>query len=102
MEQTLVSRSLSEFLGTIGAGLLARNSGTTEFNQAATHLAHRVLAGIPRPVESRQGDGHNTRSQELEQQVGDTQKQRPAAHALSRAPLIVAQAQFFKLIEVDL
>jgi hypothetical protein len=33
--------------------------------------------------------------------MGHTQKQRPAAHALSRATLIVPQPQLFNLIEVD-
>src|SRR5713101_1359580 len=94
-------RSLSEFLLTNGTGLIARNSRAAEFNQAPPHLSHGVLAGVPRPVEFRQRDGQNPGGKELQQHLGDTQEQRPAPDALARAALIVAQAQFFDLIEVD-
>src|SRR5918996_6345112 len=102
MTQALVSSGVSEFLLTNGTELIARNSRAAELPQAAAHLPHGVLAGIPRPVEGRQRDGEDISREELQQQMGDTQKERPATHALSRATLIVPQAQFFDFIEVDL
>jgi len=101
MQQALVSGGVSEFLLTIGTELIARNLRAAELPQASAHLPHSVLAGIPRPVEGRQRDGEDLSREELQQQMGDAQKERPAAHALSRAPLIVPQAQFFDFIEVD-
>src|SRR5215470_19966694 len=101
MRQSLVLRGISQFRGMKDTGLIPRNAGTTEFNQPSAHLPQTVLALIPRPVERGQGDGQNSSSDEFEQEMGDTQKERPAPHALSRAPLIVAQPQFFDLIEVD-
>src|ERR671924_1316536 len=101
MRESLVSGSFSEFLLTSRAGLIARNSGATEFNQTTAHLAHGVLALIPRPIKSRQRDGQDPRGKELEQQMRNTQKQWPAAHALARAAQIVPQPQFFDFVEVD-
>src|SRR5262247_1827005 len=101
MKQALVSGGVSEFLLTNGTELIARNSRAAELPQAAAHLPHSVLTGIPRPVEGRQREGEDLSRQELQQQMGDTQKERPAAHALSRAPLIVSQAQLFDFSEVD-
>jgi hypothetical protein len=91
----------SQFLFTKGGGLLPRNSWPTELKQAAAHLAYGVLALIPRPVEGRQRDRQDASREELEQQMGYTQKQWPATYALSRATLIVPQPQFLDFIEVN-
>src|SRR5262245_9209886 len=101
MKQTLGSRSLSEFLLTRGAGLLARNSGTAELSQASTYLSYGVLAGIPRPVESGQRNSEDLRGQESQQHMRYAQEQRPAAHALARTALIVSQPQLLDFLEVD-
>src|ERR1700758_60839 len=101
MTQALVSSGICEFLLMNGTELIARNSRAAELPQAAAHLPHGVLTGIPRPVESRQRDGEDISGEELQQQMGDTQKERPAADALSRTTLIVTQAQFFDFIEVE-
>lgn len=95
------SSGFSPSLFTNGAGLIARNPGAAELNQAAAHLTHGVLAGIPRPIERRQRDRQDPGREELEQQTSHAQKQRPAAHVLSRAALIVAQPWFYDFIEVD-
>jgi hypothetical protein len=102
MKQALVSCGLSKFLLTNGAGFIARNSGTAQFYQAAAHLPHRVLPWIPRPVKGGQRGGQDPGCEELEQEMGNAQEQRPATDALARAPLIVAQPQLFDLVEVDL
>src|SRR5215204_7070197 len=102
MKKSAVSCRFSEFLLTTGAGLSARNSGATEFNQAAAHLAHRVFAGVPRPVEGGQGDRQDPGRKELQQHMSDTQEQGPAAHALARTALIVPEPQLFNLVEIDL
>jgi len=102
MKQILVSRSLSEFLLTSGAGLFARNSRAAELNQAAAHLAHGIFPWIPRPIEVRQGGRQDPGGEELEQQMGHTQQERPATDAVAGAALIVAQPQLFDLVEVDL
>src|SRR5581483_1038608 len=101
MREAVVSRGVSKFLLTNGVGLIARNSRAAEVNQASTHLSHGVLAGVPRPVEVRQGDGQDPGGEEFQQHMGDTQEQRPAAYALARATLIVTQPQLFVTIEVD-
>ena len=75
MREFLVSRGVSEFLFTNGAGLIARNSWTAEFNQAPTDLAHGVLARIPRPVEGGQRNRENAGGEELEQHMSNTHKQ---------------------------
>jgi hypothetical protein len=101
MTQAVVSSGVSEFLLTNGTELIAKNSRAAELPQASAHLPHGVLTGIPRPVEGRQRDGGDISCEELQQRMGDTQKERPAADALSRATLIVTQTQFFDFIEVD-
>ena len=101
MKQALVSGGVSEFLLTNGTELIARNSRAAELPQAAAHLPHGVLTGIPRPVEGRQRDGEDISREELQPQMGDTPKERPAADALARATLRVTQAQFFDFLEVD-
>src|SRR5262245_43620088 len=101
MEQASGSRGFSEFLLGEGSRLLARNSWAAEFHQAAAHLAHRVLTGVPRPVEWRQGDRKGRSGKELQQQMGNTQKERPATDTVARAALIMTQPQFVYLIEAD-
>ena len=96
------SRGLSEFLVAGGTRLITRNSRAAEFSQATTDLAQSVFPWIPRPIEFRQWDGHNARRQELEQHMSHAQEERPAADPLPRTPLIVTQAQFFNLSEIDL
>ena len=66
MKQAVVSRGFSEFLHTRGTRLIARNSRAAEFNQAATDLAHRVLPGIPRPLEVRQRSGQDAGRKKFE------------------------------------
>src|ERR1700746_3713543 len=101
MTQALASSGICEFLLTNGTELIARNSRAAELPQASAPLPHGVLMGIPRPVEGRQRDGEDISGEELQQQMGDTQKKRPAADAVSAGTLIVTQAQFFDFIEVD-
>src|SRR5262245_10695980 len=102
MTQIVGLRGLSEFVSRKGNGLVARNSGTAEFSQAAAHLTQGMLPWIPRPIERGQRDGHDAGREELEQQMRHTQEQGPAPDALPRAALIVAQPQLFDFVEVDL
>src|SRR5215510_7168093 len=95
------SRGITPFLFTTGGGLVARNSGLTEFNQSPPDLPDRVLPGVPRPFEGGQRDGQDPSREEFQQDMRDTQEQGPAAYALPRAALIVAQAQLFDFVEVD-
>jgi len=72
-----------------------------EGNQAATHLPHSILSLIPRPLKVRQREGQDPGSEELEQEMGYTQEERPAPHSLARAALIVPKPQLFDLIDID-
>jgi hypothetical protein len=101
MEQTVGLRGLSKLLYTCGERHVARNSWVAELNQAATHLAYRVLAGIPRPIEVGQRNHQGPGCEEFEQYMSETQEQGPATHALARASLIVSQSQLFNFVEVD-
>ena len=52
-------------------------------------------------MEVRQWNRQDAGRKKFEQHVRDTQEQRPAAHALARAPVIVAQPQLFDFVEVN-
>jgi hypothetical protein len=101
MREAAGLRGISKYLLTNGVGLITRNAWGAEINQASRQLSHGVLAGVPRPVERGQGDGQDPCGEEVQQQVSNTHHQWPTPDPLPRAALIMAQAQFFDLVEVD-
>src|SRR5215472_6908102 len=67
----------------------ARNTRVASCNQAPPHLAHSILALIPRPAQRRQLHREHSGGDKPQDHLAQAQKQGPPSHALSAPPVIV-------------